>query len=205
MIYLIGTTLYIIFVLQFDAKDQEGNISTHDSVLPVEPVKHTETYSLEDKHWSIYSDGQGEDKFVPMHEWPNVQLSQKPLPPEPEPEPPVMPMGLVDKLMQQNHTNADILYSLGRDPCKEYELSKAPALLARVRAGNKTCSICSGVLASTQFLCNHIRNAHVDETCHKCDKCGKSSGDSYVLQVHLKKHQPEGKPHKCRITVGHRN
>ena len=211
MIYLINAKLYIILVLQFNAEDQEGNVSTHDSVLPVEPVKHTETYSLEDEHWSIYSDGGDEDKFVSRCKWPNVQLPQKPPPPEPEPEPPAMPMGLVDKLMQQHHTNADIQYSLGRDPCKEYKLSKAPAVLARVRAGNKTCSICSRVLASTQSLCNHIRSAHMDETCYKCDKCGKSFGDSYVLLVHLKKHQPEGKPHKCRIcgkgfaTVGHRN
>ena len=51
----------------------------------------------------------------------------------------------------------------------------------------------------------------MEETCYKCDKCGKSFGDSNVLQVHLKKHQSEGKPHKCRVcgkgfaTVGHRN
>ena len=211
MICLIGTTIYIVLVLQFDAEDQDGNVSTQDSILPVEPTKHTETYSLEDEHWSIYYDGGGEEKFIPRHKWPNVQLPQKPLPPEPEPEPPAMPMGLVDKFMQQQHTNADILYSLGRDPCREYKLSKAPAVLARVRAGKKTCSICNRVLASTQSLHNHIRSTHMDETCYKCDKCGKSFWDSYVLQVHLKKHQPEGKPHKCRVcgkelaTVGHRN
>ena len=73
MIYLIGTALYII-ALQFHAEDQEGNVSTHDSVLPVEPVKHTETYSLQDEHWSINSDGGDEDKFVPRCKWPNVQL-----------------------------------------------------------------------------------------------------------------------------------
>ena len=84
--------IYIILVLQFNAEDQEENISTHDSVLPVEPVKHTETYSLEDEHWSIYSNGGDEDKFVPRCKWPNVQLPQKLLPPEPEPEPPTMPM-----------------------------------------------------------------------------------------------------------------
>ena len=127
---------------------------THDSVLPVEPVKHTQTYFLSDKHWSIYSNGGDEDKFVPWYEWPNVSLPQKP-----EPEPPAMPIGLVNKLMQQHHTNADILYSLGRDPCKEYKLSEAPAVLARVSAGNKTCSICNRVLASTQSLHNHIRSA----------------------------------------------
>ena len=96
MIYLIGAMLYIILVLQFDAEDQEGNVSTHDSVLPVEPVKHTETYSPEDEHWSIYSDGGDVDKFIPRCEWPNVQLPQKPPPPEPEPEPSAMPMSLVD-------------------------------------------------------------------------------------------------------------
>ena len=207
MIYLISTILYTIFILQFDAEDHKENISTHDSVLLVEPVKHTETYSPEEEHWSIYSDGGDEDRFVPRHDWPNLQLPQKPLPPEPEPEPPAR----VDKLMQQHQTNADILYSLGRDPCKEYKLSKAPAVLAWIRVGNKTCSICSRVLASTQSLHNHIKSTHMDETCYKCDKCGNSFGDTYVLQIHLKKHQPEGKPHKCRIcgkgfaTVGHRN
>ena len=95
--------------------------------------------------------------------------------------------------MQQHHTNVD--------PCKEYKLSKAPAVLARVRAGNKTCSICSRVLSSTQSLRNHICSAHMDETCYQCDKCGKSFGDSYVLQVHYRKHQPEGKPQWA--TVGH--
>ena len=50
----------------------------------------------------------------------------------------------------------------------------------------------------------------MDETCYQCNKCGKSFGDSYKLQVHSRKHQPEGKPHKCRVcgkgfaTVGHR-
>ena len=154
VIYLISTTFYIILVLQFDAEDQEGNVSTHDSILPVEPLKHTETYSLEDEHWSIYSDGGDE-------EWPNVQLPQKTLPPEPEPEPPAMPLSLVDKLMQQHHTNVDILLSLGTEPCKEYKLYKALVVLARVRAGNKTCSICSRVLANTQSLSNHIRSAHM--------------------------------------------
>ena len=171
----------------------------------MEPVKHTETYSLEDEHWSIYSDGGDENKFLPRHKWPNVQLPQKPLPPEPEPEPPAMPMGLVDKSMQQHHTNADILYTLGKDPCKEYKLSKAPAVLARVRAGNQICSmaikpaIFVAECLPAQSLCNHIRSTNMDETCYKCDKYHKRFRDSYVLQVHQKKHQPEGKPHKCRI------
>ena len=210
MIYLIGTTLYIIPVLQFDAKDEEGNVSTHNSMLSVEPIKPTETYSLEDEHWSIYRDGGDEDRFIPRCEWPNVQLPQKPLPPEPEPAPPAMLSGLVEKLMQLHHTNVDILLSLGRDPCKEYKLSKAPAVLARVRAGNKTCSICNRVLASTQSLRNHIWSVHMDET-YQCDKRGTSVGNSYVLQVHLRKHQPEGRSHKCQFcgkgfaTVGHRN
>ena len=88
--------LYIILVLRFDAEDQEGNISTHDSVLPVEPVKHTGTYFPEDEHWSICSDGGNVDKFILRCEWPNVQLPQKPPPPEPQPEPPAMPMSLID-------------------------------------------------------------------------------------------------------------
>ena len=157
MIYLIGAVLYIIPVLQFDAEDEEGNVSTHDSMLSVEPVKHTETYSLGDEHWSIYSDGSDEDRFILIREWPNVQLPQRPLPSEPEPAPPAMPSGLVEKLMQQHHTNVDILLSLGKDPCKEYKLSKAPAVLARVWAGNKTCTICNRVLASTQSHpeCSH--------------------------------------------------
>ena len=50
VIYLIGATIYIALVLQFNPEEQEGNVSTHDSVLPVEPVKHTKTYSLEDEH-----------------------------------------------------------------------------------------------------------------------------------------------------------
>ena len=113
--------------------------------------------------------------------------------------------------MQQHHTNVDNLLSLGKDPCKEYKLCKAPVMLVRVRAGNKTCSICNRVLTSTQSLKNHIQSAHMDETCYQCDKCGKSFGDSYVLQVHVRKHQPLGRPHKCRFcgkgfaTIGHRN
>ena len=155
--------------------------------------------------------GGDEDRFIPRHKWPNVQLPQRPLPPEPEPAPPAMPSGLVEKLMQQHHTNVDILFSLRRDPCKEYKLSIAPAVLARVWAGNTTCSICNRVLASTQSLRNHIWSAHMDETCYQCNKYGKSFGDSYVLQVHLRKHQPEGRPHECRFcgkgfaTVGHKN
>ena len=58
MIYLRGTTFYIVPVLQFDAEDEEGNVSTHNSVLSIEPIKHTET-------WSIYSDENDEDKFIP--------------------------------------------------------------------------------------------------------------------------------------------
>ena len=179
-------------------------------MLSIEPIKHTETYSLRDEHWSIYSNGSDEDKFIPRHEWPNVQLPQKPPPPASEPSPPAMPSWLVQKLMQQHHTNVDTLLSLGKDPCKEYKLSKAPAVLARVRAGNRTCSIFSRVLASTQCLRNHIHSAHMDETCYQCNKCGKSFGDSYVLQVHSRKYQPEGKLHKCRVCgkgfamVGHR-
>ena len=140
-IYLIGAALYIIPVLQFDAKDKEGNVSTNNSMLSIEPVKHTETYSLGDEHWSIYNDGGDEDKFIPRRKWPNVQLPQKPLPPASEPAPPAMLSGFMEKLMQQYHTNVDILLSLGKDPCKEYKLSKTPALLARARAGNGICSI----------------------------------------------------------------
>ena len=179
MIYLVSM-LYIVPVLQFNAKDEEGNVSTHDSVLSIEPIKHTENYSLWDKHWSIYSDGGDEDKFIPRCEWSNVQLPQKPLPPASEPASPAMPSGLVEKLMQQHHTNVGILLSLGKDPCKEYKLYKAPAVLTRVRVGNRICSICSRVLASTQSLRNHICSAHMDETCYQCDKCDKSFGDSYT-------------------------
>ena len=105
-IYLIGATLYIIPVLQFDAEDEEGNVSTHDSVLSIEPIKHTETYSL-----------------------------------------------------GMNNGSSTVMEVM--------KTSSSPG------AGNRTCSICSRVLASTQSLRNHICSAHMDETCYQCDKCGK--------------------------------
>ena len=198
MIYLIGNALYIIPVLQFDAEDEEGNISTHDSVLSVEPVKHTETYSLEDEQWSIYSNGVMKTGSSPGMSGLMFSCYRNP-------SSRARACTSSNAIRVGGKIDATAPYqcghsaSLGRDPCKEN------MLLARVRAGNKTCSICNRVLASTQFLRNHIWSAHIDETCYQvlvipmCYKCisgnisqneGCTSAVLWQRLCHIKSQKP---------------
>ena len=49
---------------------------------------------------------------------------------------------LVQDLLLQHSTSVKVLSQLGVDACKEYQRSSAIGVLARMRQGNRICSIC---------------------------------------------------------------
>ena len=97
--------------------------------------------------------------------------------------------------------NARVLESMGYDHCGEVKRAKAPSVLARVRKGNVTCSICKTKLSSTQSLRSHIRSRHLEESQQqfKCLQYNVACGGAYALKVHMRVHSATGRPHLCAV------
>ena len=60
-------------------------------------------------------------------------------------------------LQLQHDTAVKVLKHLGVDACRDLQKSSAVGVLARVRQGNKTCTICIESFSSTQVLRTHIQ------------------------------------------------
>ena len=93
-------------------------------------------------------------------------------------------------LLQQHHNLVNLLAALNVDACKEYKLHNVPAVLSRVRKGNKTCTICQRVCSSTQALRTHIMGQHMSYPALQCSHCDFTEEDKYGLRVHMATHKP---------------
>ena len=97
--------------------------------------------------------------------------------------------------------------------CKEHQRSSAIGVLARVRQGNKICSICKESFSSTQVLRTHIQGQHMDVPDLKCSRCDYHAGDAYSLRIHQRKHASTTPRFHCQnpgcgrsyTTLGHLN
>ena len=156
-------------------------------------------YRLASEDPAIFSDGCKDDKdgWVCSRVWPQVPIPVRRL--APSTSRPSTSLAteascgsshtqLKRDLLQQNHNLVNLLAALNVDACKEYRLHNTPAVLSRVREGNKTCTIWQKVCRST-----HIRGQHMKDPTLQCSQCEFSAGDKYGLKVHMATHQPTSK------------
>ena len=122
-----------------------------------------------------------------------------------------LPQRVKKDLLEQHHHLCKVMSTLDIDPCKKYRYSCAPAVLSRVRQGNKTCTICNKVCSTTQNLRIHIRSQHMKDSRFKCSKCDHIARDAHSLRVHALTHEEAAKKHRCDqcpksyYTKGHLN
>ena len=91
-------------------------------------------------------------------------------------------------MLLQHSTIVKVLSKLGVDTCKEFQWQSAIGMLARVRQGNKICSICKETFSSTQVLRTHIQGQHMEAPHLKCNKCDYPAGDIYALRIYKMKY-----------------
>ena len=149
-------------------------------------------YSILHEDKSIYSDSE-EDMM--SRAWPDVDLPRPPSAQEVFPE--AVKKQLVTDMLLQHSTAAKVLERIGVNACKEYQKTSAISVLARVRKGNRVCSICGHSFSSTQTLRTHIQGQHLDAAHLKCKVCEYSAGDSYSLKLHMRSHNTEGQKFSC--------
>ena len=165
-------------------------------------------YSILHEDKSIYSDS--EEDMMPKA-WPDVDLPRPPSAQEVFPE--AVRKQLVADMLLQHSTAVKVLERTGVNAYKEYQKTSAISVLARVRKGNRVCSICRHSFSSTQSLRTHIQGQHLDASHLKCKVCEYSAGDSYSLKLHIRSHKTEGKKFSCAFpgcnrayhTKGHLN
>ena len=176
---------------EFD--EEEGDVIHHQHrLLSCLDLATEGQYSILHKDKSIYSDP--EKDFMPRA-WPDVTLPRPPLAQEEFPE--AIKKQLVADMLLQHSTAVKVLERIGVNTCKEYQRTSAVAVLARVRKGNKVCSICGHTFSSTQSLRSHIQGQHLEAAHLKCKVCAYSAGDSYSLRLHMRSHNTEGKKFPC--------
>ena len=127
--------------------------------------------------------------------WPDVTLPRPPSAQEAFPE--AIKKQLVADMLLQHNTAAKVLERIGVNARKEYWRTSAFAVLARVRKGNKVCSICGHTFSSTQSSRSHIQGQHLEAAHLKCKVCAYSAGDSYSLILRMRSHNTEGKKFPC--------
>ena len=209
-------------VEETDVEDATGEILKEVYVQPVAPLEFHAGYRLATEDPAIFSDGGEDDRdgWVCPRVWPQVPIpTRAPLPSTSRPAATSLdteaPCGsshlqLKRDLLQQHHNLVNLLAALNIDACKEYRLHNAPAVLSRVREGNKTCTICKKTFSTTQNLRTHIRGQHMKEPTLQCSHCDFTAGDKYGLKAHLATHQSATRfqcsqcPHSYN-TKGHLN
>ena len=171
--------------------------------LTTEPDYHQDAEQPE-----IFSNGE-EEPFTQA--WPNQDIPRRQGPA------PAIPQSareaLVQDLLLQHSTSVKVLSRLGVDACKEYQRSSDIGVLARVRQGNKICSIFKKNFSSTQVLRTHIQGQHMDVPHPKCSQCDYHVGDAYSLRIHQRKHDSTTPRFHCQhpgcgrsyTTLGHLN
>ena len=132
---------------------------------------------------SAFSDPESEP-FV--RAWPDQAIPRQSAPPVEVP--PSISEALIKDLQLQHDTAVKVLKHLGVDACRDLQRSSAVGVLARVRQGNKTCTLCNETFSSTQALRAHIQGQHMDAPHLKCSRCSYHAGSSYSLKLHMKTH-----------------
>ena len=138
-----------------DVEDDQGNITKELYVLPAAPLESHASYRLETEDPAVFSDGGDDDSdgWVCTRVWPHIPIPvrRKKLAPSTGRSASNVPAEsscgsahtqLKKDLLLQHHNLVRMLTALGIDVCKEYHMYNAPAVLSRVRQGNKTCGIC---------------------------------------------------------------
>lgn len=192
----------MLAVQEYDAEDNEGNVTKMWYILKVEPLESNQGFSLRQEDPEVYSDGGEDDKddWVCRRAWPHIQMPSKPARPQASQarvKVPTLPQRVKKELLEQHHYLCKLMSTLAIDPCKEYRYSCAPAVLSRVRQGNKTCTTCNKVCSTSQNLRIHIRGQHMKDTRFKYSKCDHVAGDAHSLKVHDLTHDAAAKKHRC--------
>ena len=184
----------MLAVQEYAAEDNEGNVTRMWYNLKVAPLESNPGFSLRQEDPEVYSDG-GEDDgdgWICRRAWPHIQMPSRPArsqASQPRVEVPTLPQWVKKDLLEQHQHLCKLMSTLDIDPCKEYRYSCVPAVLSRVRQGNKTCTICNKVCSTTQNLRIHIRGQHMKDTRFKCSKCNHVAWDSHTLRVHALTHE----------------
>ena len=184
------------------AEDNIGNVTRMWYILKVTPLKSNPGFSLRQEDPEVYSDGgeDGGDGLVCRRAWPHIQMPSRPARPQASQlrvEVPTLPQRVKKDLLEQRHHLCQLMSTLDIDPYKEYRYSCPPAVLSRVRQGNRTCTICNKVCSTTQNLRIHIRGQHMKDTRFKCSKCNNVAGNPHSLRVHALTHEEAAKKHRC--------
>ena len=101
-------------------------------------------------------------------------------------------------MLLQHSTSVKVLSRLGVNACKEFQRQSPVGVLARVRQGNKICSICKETFSSTQVLRTHFHGQHIEAPHLKCDKCDYYAGDAYALRIHKRRHDTTAPRFHCQ-------
>ena len=171
-------------------------------VLKVAPLESNPGFSLKQEDPEVFSDGGEDDRdgWVCRRAWPHIQMPSMPARPQtsqPRVEVPTVPQRVKKNLLEQHHHLCKLMSTLDIDPCKEYRYSCTPAVLSRVRQGNRTCTTCNKECSTTQNLRIHIRGQHMKDSRFKCSKCDHVAGDAHSLRVHAVTHEEAAKKHRC--------
>ena len=169
-------------VKEFD-EEVDGEIHHRHHLLSTVALIASPGYDMaaEDPH--IFSDPESEP-FI--RAWPDQVIPRSGAPPAEIPA--TISDALIKDLQLQHDTAVKVLKHLGVDACRDLQKSSAVGVLARVRQGNKTWTICNESFNSTQVLRTHIQGQHMDAPHLKCSKCSYHAGSSYSLKLHMKTH-----------------
>ena len=178
-------------VKEFD-EELDGEVHHRHHLLSTVALVASPGYSMAADDPDIFTDPESEP-FV--RAWPDQAIPRRSGPPAEIPS--SIMEGLIKDLQLQHDTTVKVLKRLGVDSCKDFQRSSAVGVLARVRSGNRTCTLCNEVFSSAQVLRAHIQGQHMEAPHLKCTQCSHHAGSSYSLKLHMKTHGDMGTKLVC--------
>ena len=196
-VLMVKVFIFCITVHHVHSTDEDGYIYTHLSPLAVDSIEQAPGYRFDREMQEIYL-SRDLLKFVPRHQWPDIEL------PVPQVVPPPQPPALnvneeVLKGLQTHDAAVNMLHTQDIDACKVYKERDATSILAHIRLQDVKCSNCDRVCKTSQKLKVHIRSYHLKSAAYKCPVCNKSFGAPYALNQHRKSHEEGGRKFFCAV------
>ena len=176
---------------------EKGELWTQPDVLSVEPMVAEGGWTLAAEDPNLFLESKLDLKA--RREWPDQPYPQPAVPAAPTGDTPFYKEAEMKEFLKIHHQYTQLILNMGVDPCKKFQEAKVENILAKIKAKDLECPVCSKVYSSTSRMRQHVAQKHLGKTPYQCKTCMKYYVNQQTLTAHASVHDTDKNPHKCTV------